>query len=319
MHSINKYFFLKKYIFSCFIFSYFSAFGNDAIAYSLTNGRFGDQLLCYLHAKWFSYYYDIPLLYTPFLYSSELVLSDKEILSNGQAFSKQIYVSSLLSFENSKSKESTIYHTSYFAESLFEQMNSSNCLSVNWKDENFRQIVLPLLAPKKALQLVYPYDDCISIAIHIREGGNIDTDHTRYYAPYKLPPIDFYIDALKNMIDLFPKRELYCFVFTDALKPDVIVKKLQTLFPQVTFDYRKKGNGPKNYVLEDFFSFFEFDALIRPDSNFSIIPSLLHDYAVAISPKNFSYKNDSPVIDELNISIEKDLYQKLLKEKRFLE
>lgn len=301
------------------MFSYFSAFENDAIAYSLTNGRFGDQLLCYLHAKWLSYYYDIPLLYTPFLYSSELVLSDKEILSNGQAFSKQIYVNTLTSFENSKNEKPTIYHTSYFAESFFEQMNSSNYFSVDWKDENFRQTVLPLLAPKKELLLICPYDDCISIAIHIREGGSIDTDHTRYYAPYKLPPMCFYIDALKNMIDLFPKRKLYCFIFTDALKPDLLASKLKTLFPEITFDYRKKGNGPKNNVLEDFFSFFNFDALVRPDSNFSIIPSLLHDYAVVISPKKFSYKNNFPVIDELKISIEKDLYQQLLKEKRFLK
>ena len=46
----------------------------------MPGGRLGDQLIAYMHAKWVSYLYDIPLLYKPFHYSNDLVLDDKEEL-----------------------------------------------------------------------------------------------------------------------------------------------------------------------------------------------------------------------------------------------
>ena len=50
------------------------------ITYEFFGGRFGDCLLSYLHAKWLSYKYQLPLLYKPFKYSSDLCLDAKEQL-----------------------------------------------------------------------------------------------------------------------------------------------------------------------------------------------------------------------------------------------
>ncbi|MFA5306719.1 MAG: hypothetical protein WC365_04680, partial [Candidatus Babeliales bacterium] len=57
------------------------ATGISAVTYGLSGGRFGDNLLCYVHAKWISYKYHIPLLYFPFEYSSHLVFDEAELLS----------------------------------------------------------------------------------------------------------------------------------------------------------------------------------------------------------------------------------------------
>src|SRR3990167_7495875 len=52
---------------------------SGAVTYDYENGRFGDSLLNYLHAKWFSFDKGIPLLYKPLPYSDQLTLSEKEI------------------------------------------------------------------------------------------------------------------------------------------------------------------------------------------------------------------------------------------------
>ncbi len=57
--------------------------------------------------------------------------------------------------------------------------------------------------------------------------------------------------------------------------------------PNVSLHYRKEENHHTKNVLEDFFSLFHFDVLIRPRSNFSIVPQLLHDYAIVYYPAEY--------------------------------
>lgn len=51
---------------------------NIYVTYRNNDARLGDQLTGFLHAKWVSFKYKIPLLYIPFSYSDQLVLSDEE-------------------------------------------------------------------------------------------------------------------------------------------------------------------------------------------------------------------------------------------------
>src|SRR5271169_5509481 len=55
------------------------------ILYEAPSGRFGDQLIAYMHAKWLSYRHDIPLLYKPFIFSHELLLDEKELPHDDKA------------------------------------------------------------------------------------------------------------------------------------------------------------------------------------------------------------------------------------------
>ena len=101
----------------------------------------------------------------------------------------------------------------------------------------------------------------------------------------------------------------------------------------IIFDCRKENNSPNTNVLEDFFSFFNFDVLIRPDSNFSMIPSLLHDFAMILSPKKITSSdkkiiendfeaaldNDLILIKEFNIEINQILFNQLLNDPKYLK
>ncbi|NDD58753.1 MAG: hypothetical protein EBZ47_05820 [Chlamydiae bacterium] len=51
-------------------------------------GRFGDRLIAYMHAKWLSYKYNIPMLYIPFAYSDDLILDDIELQYRNHGFNK---------------------------------------------------------------------------------------------------------------------------------------------------------------------------------------------------------------------------------------
>ena len=63
------------------------------LTYDLPGGRFGDQLLSYMHAKWLSYTYDLTLLYKPFIYSEALMVDDEEKkFSDKKSFRKIIDV-----------------------------------------------------------------------------------------------------------------------------------------------------------------------------------------------------------------------------------
>ncbi len=289
------------------------------VTYTFSGGRFGDNLLAYLHAKWISYQEKIPLLYKPFGYSSYLVLDEKEMTyeSSRHFFTHTIeYSQSLrLGIERIKTRN-FLYSVPYFPEDKEEQLTYSFFhFDVDWKNTEFRTIVKELLAPKRPLATIEVPQNCISIALHVREGGGFDTDHTRYYAPKKLPPLHFYIDGLLKMLEYFKGKSIYCHVFTDAVNPESIIENIRAGIKNnhsIVFAYRKENNHHDSNILEDFFSFFKFDAMIRPQSNFSIIPSLLKDYAILIHPKTAIIKYGSPFIDQLEIVIQDELYQKLM-------
>lgn len=304
------------------LLSVFWFMNKNIVSYEVTPGRFGDNLLTYLHAKWFSYEHKIPLLYRPFPYSSFLSLDDTEVHFKDKKKRKNLRMNP--HFKTKVKKWSSLskwpllsfhYKCPYFPESEWEKKHLKYfSFPVNWKDPQFRKIVKELIAPKETLQLTLPPTDCISIAMHVREGGGFDTDAARLIVPLKLPPLDFYTEGLKYIVSLFPEKSLYCHIFTDALEPEKIVDQMKQAIGSnewVKFDYRKEQNHHEANVLEDFFSLFHFDILIRSQSNYSLIPSLIHDYAVIYSPKDCEIKNNSVKITELEIETNKELIDRL--------
>ena len=285
------------------------------ISYGCTGGRFGDHLLIYLRAKWLSYRYEIPLLYIPFIYSSELVLDDREILYDQRLFRGLAKVTMRAGVHPHRSCP-VIYDSLYFP-AFREESGAAGWggVDVDWKDPKFRQIALELLAPKQPLNLTRPPPGSISIAVHVREGGGFDTDHTRFHDPIKLPPLPFYKEALLKVLALFPDRPIYCHLFTDAIDVQAVAEKVFSDLPQnglLQFEYRREGNHHTKHVLEDFFSLFSFDVLIRPRSNFSIIPSFLHDYAILVYPTQSITEGSRITITDFNIDINEPLYKNLL-------
>lgn len=294
-----------------------------AVTYTFSGGRFGDNLLAYLHAKWISYKYKIPLLYKEFDYSDQLKLHDYELDYN---IYKGRYVRKIDILQekiNLKKSKPTLFISPYFPENIFEmtrlredKSRPYDYFDTGWRDPGFRKLVEKAVKPKYELNLLYPSRDRINIAVHARHGGGYDSPLNYQYEPNKVPPNSFYVDGLIKMIEVFKGKPLYCYIFTDAQNPAEIVEKITAELysrlqeiPSIEFDYRREGNRHDANVLEDFFSMMNFDALIHPLSNYSIVASVIHDYAVTFAP--ISFVRDPIKIDKVDVRINRELVQKL--------
>lgn len=271
-------------LFSLFFLSLYS---QESVTYGLSGGRFGDNLISYLHAKWISHEKKIPIVYKPFPLSDELKIDEGEV------------------------PKGEIHVCPYFPESSKEIHANPRLFDVDWENELFREDVLKRIAPKRDLQLIHPPSNTINIAIHIREGGGYDDEATKKQFPLKLPPFDYYKRGLLQVISLFPGKSFYCYVFTDARRPKNLIADFLKEIPQGTliFFEGRERSYPNENVLEDFFSLFHFDILIRPESNFSIVPCLLHDYAIVCSP---DYDADLQEI-AVEMKIRKQSFEQLLR------
>ena len=286
--------------------------GDPFVTYEFSGGRFGDCLLAYLHAKWLSYKYDLPLLYKPFQYSDELCLHGKE-----RPFIQFYPVQLLGRIQLDPSRNRTIFSCPYFPEDPSDRWINPRRyrFDVDWKDQEFKRIAREMIAPKSALQMTIPPKNSVNVAIHIREGGGYDTDHTRLWDPLKLPPIHFYQEGLKKVIELFKGKAIYCFLFTDALEPSLLAAELyQSIPPElgVQIDYRIENNNHSANVLEDFFSFFNFDVLIHPQSNYSVVAAGIGDFALTYSPVNFKREEKTITITEAKLDRDDALFKQVL-------
>ena len=300
-----------------------SALTELGVTYEFSSGRLGDNLLAYLHAKWVAYQKGIPLLYKPFYYSSQLKMDELEVpYLQWQVEGPRMRAR--LSQPLPPNLAIPVYYVCpYFPEDPWElgHTNGFNgtpweSFAVDWKDGEFRKRALEMVAPKYPLLLVLPPKERVSIALHYREGGGyddpLDLEKGGLNYPLKFPPLSFYFEAVEEVLKLFPDQRLYCFLFTDAAFPEELLARFQTKFPGVEWNCRKGGNGHNRNVLVDFFSLFHFDALIHPQSNFSLVPALLHDYAVCCSPADFEIAEGRVVVTKTNCKVDDALYRDLL-------
>lgn len=295
----------------------------NCVTYEFSGGRFGDNLLTYLHAKWISYRYDLPLCYKPFLYSSLLALDDFERSYEdfSEPFSKQILLDRNVSIRSTSAKKPVLYVTPYFPHCSWEIKSTRGGYGewkyffVDWKDPGFQKITRQMVLPKKNYRWITPPKESVNIAIHLRNGGTFDTGNFAEHFLTKFPPLDFYLDALLQTIDFFKGKQIYCYLFTDAAEPEKLIELFQEKIPSetmITFDWRKENNVHNRNVLEDFFSLLHFDVLIHPHSNFSVVPSLIHDYAISYSPLSGKKIEGKVIIDQVRCLINQSLYKKAL-------
>jgi hypothetical protein len=262
------------------------------ITYEYFGGRFGDNLMTYLHAKWLSYRENIPLLYKPFPYSSELMLDNLECRYHAerQKSFEEVRLRSGDFIRSQFSATPKIYSAHFFPESKWEKQFGTrhngkpwvDVFDVDWEDPKFRKEINAVLQTKIPLPLVSPPQKRISIAIHFREGGGFDLNIDELNLPLKFPPFDFYIRGLLEILDHFEGQPIYCYLFTDAKDPVAYLEQIRARLPDdkdIVLTCRLEDNAHDAHVLEDFFSLLNFDVLIHPQSHFSMIPALIHDFA----------------------------------------
>lgn len=259
-----------------------------AISYRFSGGRLGDNLIAYLHAKWVSLKMDLPLMYMPFEYSDEFAFSLLEIPKKGNYFKTKIDVRK--AEDLAKENGSTLYIVPFFPVCKVDRDSVLHLVpynfDVDWHDPVFRNIVKFLLTPKRAYRKLILPIDTINVAMHVRRGGGVDGEFPFLTWPMKFPPDSFYLDQLRLLTEIYKDKKLYVYIFTDDQNPSRIVEEYQKQFnhPLVTFDCRRKENGPNLNIFEDLFAMTQFDCLIRSMSHFSIIAGLLKDYEMMIYP-----------------------------------
>ena len=265
-----------------------------AVTYEASEGRFGDQILGYLHAKWISYRFGIELLYKPFSYSEEFVLDEIEEKwseEKEKGFENVISWVNDLSWSHQPLKN-TLYMIPFFSDleddRKFHPEWSS--MSIDWEDIGFRALLRSLFAPVK-IRPHFPGSrdfDYLTVAVHVRRGGGKDASNAYLLWPMRFPPDCYYTECLRKLCELFPGVPIYAHIFTDDLHPEDLAQNFQKQLPDVPieFSYRKEGNGPDVHILDDFFAMMDFDCLVRSTSNYTLIPSLIGDYKVVMTPKH---------------------------------
>ena len=264
----------------------------NAVIPRYSGGRFGDNILAFAHTLYFSLQNNYELYLIPFHYSDQLIL-DNTIQKYTSDIEKKFKQKMIVKPQNKISIsqfQNTLFVIPYFPEAFIEYTKQQwPCFFIDWENEAFKNELRKLIAPKSKLNLIEPPQDMISVAVHLRKGGGYDDESKiqNSILMYKMPSDAYYINQIKNISILFDNAPMYVFLFTDDQDPQAIAKKYQEIIdtPTITFDFRRENQHDTN-VLEDFFSLLNFDILIRPESNFSIMAEKLGDYILVATPLN---------------------------------
>lgn len=143
-----------------------------AITYKLESWRrLGDNITTYCKAKYFSYLYNIPLLYKPFPYSDQFAFSTKETLLTPdleKSFSKIIPFDRIIDFDTQiKSGESILFECNFLTE-------TPSMYTYTRQDPTFEKIIKDMFTPLIAIDLLPKPPSVITVALHVRKGGGFD-------------------------------------------------------------------------------------------------------------------------------------------------
>jgi hypothetical protein len=307
---------------------------NCIVSHKPTGHRLGDNLLSFSHALWISYKFKIPIKYTEFEYSNMLKISDLA------KFKKLKYKKKILQFNQiieqfiNKNDKNIEYIIPYFPQSKIEFLNpkppTNDCIfylwqfpyfAVDWKDLGFKNQLTKYISLKNYIELVVPPKNHHSIAVHIRKySGGVDyplldeetkkgkllNTSQRYndvIFPWKFPAEEFYIKWIKAIINLLDGKK-YVFIFTDHNNPQELINELKNSFKndEILWDFRDDKNKDTKYVLNDLFSFRNFDFLIRSSSNFSFIGEIIGEYRATISPDDHIWIDNRLIITKAKIN-----------------
>lgn len=291
-------------------------FSKVYISNATGGGRFGDNLLTYMHAKAFAHHYELQFLLKDFIYSDKLLLSKTEkrvqpmrvITLNKNNFNEMSEAIKSGKFKDDQMD--VIIEIPYFPEALAEHKTWDYIyFEVPWKDEKLKAILREKVAPvDNNLSLVQIPKNKISVAVHVRTGGSWQPDNadTRASFPLKFPPLSFYVSGLQKVFDVLgAKQPYYIYVFTDDDNPQKIVNYFKEHFPweNIIFDCRAHGNRHDRNIIDDFFSLTKFDCAVHAMSNYSVTASKLADYIIEVEPVEVEQKNGLSCVTQMNVNI----------------
>ena len=280
-------------IFFVFFFQplFASPVNTDRVAIgSDVKGRLGNALTAYINCKYLSYKYDVPFLYQPFPYSDQFAFHDEEI-------PREIWEPL---FQNKRTFEgvddfhsaSTFFVVPYFREGALSHRWKLR-LYPDWKDQVFINLIRKSLQPRFTFNTISLPHDTINIVLHVRRGGSFDSQEVVRKLPVKFPSDEFFFDTLKQVSEFFNNHDIYAHIMTDDLEPE----KLLTKYQNELVEYKNIRFGFKKLeIMEDFFSIPKFDCIIRGDSTFSIVASILANFILSVSVVDAIHENGKNVV-----------------------
>lgn len=281
-----------------------------AVTYEM-KGRLGNHLIAYLHGKWISEKYGIPLLYKSFNYSEFFIFEQEERYHFSDW--KTRYRNNIIPMKSEDDlytlKKPTLLEIPYFRDDPFfrEDLYRKKVVpfEINWKLPEFRELAKRLLQPRFPVKTLELPKDVLKVVAHVRTGGGKPGDiRVRLNFIHKFPPESFYIDAIKKMSELHNHVPMYVFIMTDDTNPPLIAQRFREALASltnITIACREGEAGHSVNVMEDFFSIRQFDCLIRGDSTFSIMGAMLGEQKTTIIPKTAHVEGENIVVDEMEV------------------
>ena len=302
-----------------------ATWSQNGVTYSgLIANRFGDYLVSYCNCRWLAHIYDLEFYYNPFQYIDQLTASTCHKQAKDHTQKNSITLASALEITSTDSD--VLYIT---------RDQATEDIEIDWDDRSFLEILKREISPLNSsiLQKIEFPANHFSIALHVRRGGGADRslfqedvvtnaeginviykqwptpeqwDESQCADkiwPTRFPSDLYYIEQLKALIRMHSDKKIYVHLFTDDPSPEKIAAKYEAALnnPQVHFGYRKENNSHDTNVLEDFFSFMAFDALIRSASNYSKIAAAIAEIPYEVFPTDSRWEGRKLITTQISI------------------
>lgn len=286
---------------------------SGAITYDFDgSGRLGDKLVLYCKAKWLAYRYGIPFVYKEFDGADQFIFHYIE-KKNNPCISQWKEIIRLNDEKEVNAAKELLYSITILTKISEENIEQKTAYEF-WHE---MKKMLACCVSLDQSQIIVPPKNMISVAVHVRKGGGFDPplfyetaadglvpkDHEVYVDkqfPLKFPPDSFYLEQIEKIASLHPSEHIHVHIFTDDKNPIILQKKYLSMLnnQRITIGCRGDKNAYDQNVLEDLFSMANFDYLIRPNSNFSLIAQILGNHCLVITPKSFKDEGYKRIITE---------------------
>lgn len=251
------------------------------------------------------------MYYRPFPHADQFHLSDEHqpVKKKSKLFKNRIKTTDEKDIDSTQT--SVLFSIPYFPENIEYIFDKEGHCStweppfhIDWEDPGFQAEVRKSLAPKHPILTPTLPTNHLTVGVHVRRGGGVDSRQERKRVPLKFPPDSYYIQQIERISKIFKDYRLYIYILTDDPNPETIANTYQSSLnnPNIHFDYRKEGNGPSTNILEDFFFIPKFDCLVICQSNFSLTASKMADFSLVITPTHPTIIDGQVVIDEVKLT-----------------
>jgi hypothetical protein len=276
----------KRLLFASAISFLISNEGNcrPKISYSLSGGRFGDNLVSYCHARWLAFVYDLDFLPVKFKYCEQLPayqryswLEETEIVRSkcvsigkfGEDFASRVR-------DFGQDPEDVIYVLEYHPEHISEWEGDSTWnlwLGVDWNREDFISILREDLGCSKKDK---SFDITkIPILCHFRTASGDDVyEQSARAFPLKHLRADYFARAILLARNIL-KSPSEVVVVTDSAAPNKTLRELAKNFPGESVallpTLTTAATRHRSAVVADFHAMCTYPVLIATQSNLSSI------------------------------------------------